>query len=128
MRYPAWSPSRGIWQDHDCRRRKEIPNFIFRNIALELDAGAIFPALAKRLDVARTHGVVRARYDQLGVWEATGDLRKSFNQNFWPLISSPFAESKNPVLWIPAFADVWKLRRGGKDSVFPQMNVLPAVI
>src|SRR5690349_14525327 len=128
MRHSAWSACRGIRQDHHRRRREEMPNFIFRNVALEFNSRAIFPPLAQRLDVSRAHRVVRACNYQLCVRETVGDLRKSLDQNFWPLICSPFAKSENPVLGIASLANVRKLRRGGKDSVFAEMYVFAAVI
>src|SRR5690348_14083574 len=128
MRYSAWPARRGIRQHHHRRRGEEMPNFILWNVALELDAGGIFPAFAQGLDVAGAHRMVRAGDYELRVGETVGDLGKSFDQNFWPLICSPFAERENPVLRIAALADIWKLRRSGKNSVFAQMDVFTAVI
>ncbi len=96
------------------------------DIAGELDGGTLV-FLSHRLDVTVCLRMVASSDHQFCLWQFGPDDLECFDHQLQAFVSSPFAESENPMLGIAAAGEIRKFRPAGQDAMRAQVNVIAPV-
>ena len=124
----AGSGGRRIWHDGDGSFLKQIGQRVFWNIAAKFDSRIAYALLLDGLRVARGLGMVAPGNHELRVGQLCSDQVEGLEHQLKAFVSSPLAESQNPMHRGTAAGEIGKFRPAREDAMRTHVNVVASIL